>query len=262
MKNRIIEHMNADHRDILPLYVKHFNGMEAKEAKLVDINEEEMILEVDNKDRVSVKLTARTELKDMHMELVKMAKIAREALGIPAPEHHSSAEHKKEEQLKMEVIDFVASFKSVIMSTLTKDDFPMLSYSPFFKFEGNNYIFISEAGEHFHNLKSNGKLEIMFIEDEAKSKSISIRKRLRYKAKVEFLNRDENFERIMDEFQKLDAGIKMTRTMTDFHLVKLTLLNGRYVRGAAQAYDITESGEIKATMGKGHGHGGHGHIKK
>lgn len=260
MKNRIIEHMNGEHRDILPLYVKYFNGVDVKEAKLVDINEEEMILEADNK-KISVKLTTRTELKDMHMELVKMAKMVREALGVPS-NHHNKEEHKKEEQLKLEVIEFIDSFKSVLMSTLTKENFPMLSYAPFFKYNGSNYIFISEAGEHFENLKSNGKLEVMFIEDESKAKSVSIRKRLRYKTKVEFLDRDEHFDKVMDEFQKLDSGIKMTRSMMDFHLVKLNFLEGRYVRGAAQAYDITENGEVRAVMGKGHKHGGHFHTNK
>lgn len=254
MKDRIIEHMNSDHRDILPLYIKHFNGKDVKEAKLIDINEEEMILLADNDEKVIVKLTARTELKDMHMELVKMAKIAREKLGIPAPEHHKDENHKKEEQLKMEILDFISEFKSVILGTLTADNFPTVTYAPFLKYEGNNYIFISEAGEHFENLKNNGKLELMFLEDESKTKVISLRKRVKYKAIAEFLERNAKTEEILDKFQEKEAAIKMTRTMDDFHLVKLKFLNGRYVKGAAQAFNITEDNKVIAVVGKGHGH--------
>lgn len=255
MKNRIIEHMNNDHGDILALYIKYFNGKDVKEAKMIDINEEEMILLADNNEKITVKLTARTELKDMHMELVKMAKLVREKLGIPAPEHHKDENHKKEEQLKMEISDFISEFKSVILGTLTADNFPTVTYAPFLKYQGENYIFISEAGEHFENLKNNGKLELMFLEDESKTKVISLRKRVKYRATAEFLERNEKAEEVLDKFQEKEVAIKMTRTMGDFHLVKLKFLNGRYVKGAAQAFNITEDNRIVAVAGKGHGQG-------
>lgn len=254
MKERILSHMNEEHRDILPLYVKYFNKKEIKEAKLIDINEEEMFILAENNEKIVVKLTARTELKDMHMELVKMAKIVREGLGIAVPEHHKEENHKQEEKLKIEIKDFIADFKSVILGTLTAENFPTVSFAPYFKYEGNSYIFISEAGEHFHNLKVNGKLELMFIEDESKTKVIALRKRVKYKAIVKFLDRDELTEKILDAFQESEPSIKMTRTMPDFHLIKLNLLDGRYVKGAGQAFHLKEDGRIIPIGGKGHGH--------
>lgn len=85
MIKEILEHMNHEHKDILPLYVRYFSnrGKEVKEAELLDINEEEMTLKVNGSEEVKVRLTKKTNLEDLHMELVKMAKMAREALGIP-----------------------------------------------------------------------------------------------------------------------------------------------------------------------------------
>lgn len=255
MLQRILEHMNNDHRDILPLYVKHFNNRnDVETAKLVDINEEEMILEVNGNEKVSVKLTKKTNLEEMHMELVKMAKIARQALGVPAPEHHKEKSHLEEEKLKMEISEFINSLKSVIMATLTKDKEPFTSYAPFLNYQGDNYIFISKATEHFQNMEGNGKVDVLFIEDEEKTASISLRKRVRYKANVEFLEKNEKLEEIIDKFEEKDRIIKMTRKMPDFCLVKLNFLEGRYVKGPGQAFNITADRRIVALTENTHGH--------
>ena len=65
MMKEILEHMNHEHKDVLPLY-----------------------------EEVKVKLTKKTKLEDLHMELVKMAKMAREALGIPREVPCKHAEEK------------------------------------------------------------------------------------------------------------------------------------------------------------------------
>ena len=72
MMKEILEHINHEHKDVLPLYVRHFNnrGEEVKEAELLDVNEEEMTLKVNGSEEVKVKLTKKTKLEDLHMELV------------------------------------------------------------------------------------------------------------------------------------------------------------------------------------------------
>ena len=135
MLNRILEHMNNEHRDVLPLYVKYFNNRnDVTEAKLIDVNEEEMILKVNGGEEVKVKLTQRTELKEMHLELVKMAKIARQSLNMPAPEHHKEKGHQEEEKLKMEINEFIGQFKSALLATLSSENYPCISYAPFFRY--------------------------------------------------------------------------------------------------------------------------------
>lgn len=258
MISKILEHMNNEHKDILPLYVKYFNNRsDVTEGTLVDVTEESMKIIVNNGEEVIVNFTEKTPLDKVHMEMVKMAKIAREKLGVPLDHSHknqSPNEHKEEEKLKVEINEFIGNFKSVILGTLTENSDPTVSYAPFLKYLGGNYIFISDTGEHFHNLKINGKLEVLFIEDEEKSNSISLRKRVKYKAKVEFLEKNEQTEKILDEFEKIDMVIKMTRKMKDFSLVKVTFENGRYVKGPGKAFDITKDKKIIAVTQDMSGH--------
>lgn len=245
MIEKILEHMNNDHKDILPLYVRHFNNRnDVTEGKLIDVTEENMKIVIDGGEEVIVNFTKKTPIKEVHMEMVKMAKIAREALGIPAPEHYGEKEHKEEENLKVEINEFTNKFKSVILGTVTKEGEPTVSYAPFIKYLGENYIFISDTGEHYHNLKNNGKLEVLFIEDEEKSNSISLRKRVKFKTNVEFLEKNEYTEKILDELEKIDIVVKITRTMKDFSLVKLVFNEGRYVKGPGKAFDITKDKRI------------------
>ena len=81
---RILDHMNNDHGDVLPLYVRHFCKREdVKEAKLIDVNEEGMTLLVNGNERVRIKFTKKIDFKGIHLEMIKMAKIARKALNVP-----------------------------------------------------------------------------------------------------------------------------------------------------------------------------------
>ena len=259
MKERILNHMNEDHNEVLALYVRHFNKRDdVKEARLIDVDEEGMTIRINGNENVKVNFIKRTDFQGMHLEMVKMAKIARKELGIPAPERYKDKNHLKEEELKIELNDFIREFKSVILGTVTKKGEPNVTYAPYLRFRGDNYIFISTTGDHFDNLKNNGKLEVLFVEDEAKTKMISARVRVRFKAVAEFLERDSQFEEILDEFEKKDSVIKMTRTMKDFYLVKLTFKNGRYIKGIGKAYDITENGEMNHVTQDGHIYGNDG----
>ncbi|EEX74452.1 DUF2470 domain-containing protein [Leptotrichia hofstadii] len=72
---RILDHMNNDHGDVLPLYVRHFCKREdVKEAKLIDVNEEGMTLLVNGNERVRIKFTKKIDFKGIHLEMIKMAK--------------------------------------------------------------------------------------------------------------------------------------------------------------------------------------------
>ena len=259
MKERILNHMNEDHNEVLALYVRHFNKRDdVKEARLIDVDEEGMTIRINGNENVKVNFIKRTDFQGMHLEMVKMAKIARKELGIPAPERYKDKNHLKKEELKIELNDFIREFKSVILGTVTEKGEPNVTYAPYLRFRGDNYIFISTTGDHFDNLKNNGKLEVLFVEDEAKAKMISARVRARFKAVAEFLERDSQFEEILDEFEKKDSIIKMTRTMKDFYLVKLTFKSGRYIKGIGKAYDITENGEMNHVTQDGHIYGNDG----
>lgn len=141
-------------------------------------------------------------------------------------------------EIMRECEEFINGFKSVVLGTVSKDGEIDVTYAPHFKINGEHYIYISEIGDHFVNLKENNqKFEILFLQEEKEALSIIARKRARFNVTAEFLPRDEKFEEIMDVFEEnIGETFKIVRKMEDFHLVKLNVLDGRYVKGFGQAY--------------------------
>lgn len=160
-----------------------------------------------------------------------------------------------ENSIKKEVEEFIQSFKSVILGTISKSGEIDVTYAPHLKIDGEHYIYISEIGDHYNNLIENQqKFEIMFLEDEKDAITAIARKRARFNVTAEFLSRDrENFEKIMDIFEKnIGEAFKIIRKMEDFHLVKLNILDGRYVKGFGKAY-LLKDGKITQMTGDRNG---------
>ncbi|WP_300331790.1 pyridoxamine 5'-phosphate oxidase family protein [Fusobacterium sp.] len=156
-----------------------------------------------------------------------------------------------------ETEQFINSFKSVILGTVSKNGEVDVTYAPHLKIDGEHYIYISEIGDHYTNLTENEqKFEIMFLEEEKEAMSAIARKRARFNVTAEFLPRDEKFEKIMDKFQEsVGETFKIVRQMKDFHLVKLNVIDGRYVKGFGQAYILKDGTATQMTVdknGKGH----------
>jgi len=156
------------------------------------------------------------------------------------------------EELRKEIDEFEAGFKSVVLGTVSKDGEIDVTYAPYTKYEGERYIFISEIGDHYDNLVHNTqKFEVMFLQDENEAASVLVRKRLRYNVTAEFQPRDEKFEAILDVFEeKMGHGIKVVRKMEDFHLVKLNVIDGRFVKGFGQAFNLKGNEIIHMTGDK------------
>ena len=152
--------------------------------------------------------------------------------------------HSEEERNKLEISGFIDNFSSVILGTVSPEGNPIVGYAPFFRYQGDNYIFINETEEYFTSLKNNGKVTLLFIEDESSAVMVSMRKRLTYKVKIEFVEKGEKCEEILDNFQKVDMAIQMTRNIPAFHLLKVKFLNGRYINGPRTAFDISEDRKV------------------
>lgn len=152
--------------------------------------------------------------------------------------------HSEEERNKLEISGFIDNFSSVILGTVSPEGNPIVGYAPFFRYQGDNYIFINETEEYFTSLKNNGKVTLLFIEDESSAVMVSMRKRLTYKVKIEFVEKGKGYEEILDNFQKVDMAIQMTRNIPVFHLLKVKFLNGRYINGPRTAFDISEDRKV------------------
>ncbi|MGE4500720.1 MAG: DUF2470 domain-containing protein [Hydrogenovibrio sp.] len=80
---RIIGHMNDDHGDALVRYAHAFaNRNDVTAAKMTDLTETEIVLALQNDERLAIPLTSPVQTaKDAHVVLVEMAKQAHSLLA-------------------------------------------------------------------------------------------------------------------------------------------------------------------------------------
>lgn len=128
--------------------------------------------------------------------------------------------------------------KSIMISSLSHQLLPEISYAPFIRDGIDLYIYISKAAAHYHHLLMNPHCSVMMIEDEQDAKNIFARERLSFYCKVELMEEVEN-----DIFEKFDDRhgapmMSVLRTL-DFDIFKLNIQYGRLVKGFGKAYDIT-----------------------
>ncbi len=227
-----INHMNANHQDANLSISKFYGKIEnAKKAIIIKIEPKVLHLLVDDEIRIEVpfdKEVTKENVKDEFLALLKHARA------------NIEEKQTEPENLSQEIQKHMDSLKTAILATVDKDGFPCASYSPFVSIEGKNYIYISKIADHYSNLENNSKLEVLFLADEATSKILTARKRVRFKATAKKLPRNiENFEHIMDKFQEnMVNTMKMIRTMGDFNLFEINFTEGSYVKGFGQAYKI------------------------
>ena len=148
-----------------------------------------------------------------------------------------------------EIEEFKKEFGSIIIASIDKNGNALASYAPLMQLNGKAYIYISEVADHYQSISSNpSKIEVLYLEDESKAKSVILRKRLKYRANARFIERgSDEFESALNQLESSmggAGGIKTIRQMLDFHLIELQLGEGRYVKGFGGAYDISSNGAI------------------
>ncbi|NOV02497.1 HugZ family pyridoxamine 5'-phosphate oxidase [Paenibacillus planticolens] len=147
------------------------------------------------------------------------------------------------ESIKLQYLNFTDSLKSLMLSTVDENGKPFISYAPFVKKNGKLYIYISRIANHFRYLESNPSVDVMLIEDEASSENLFARQRARFVCQAENIG-NEGHEEIFDLFGEAFGKpmINVLKTL-DFSLFELTTLEGRYVAGFGQAFDIDLTAE-------------------
>lgn len=155
--------------------------------------------------------------------------------------------------------------KSLMISSLNENKEASISYAPFVMLEGDIYIYISKTAPHYNNLLNNKDCAVMVIEDEKDSKTIFARSRVSFNCEAKKL--EENTEKVFGKFDEVHNSEMMSVLKNmDFDLFKLSIKNGRLVKGFGQAFDVLLKGnefELVQVMGDGNGHGhGHGHAHK
>ncbi|RAX57628.1 HugZ family heme oxygenase [Helicobacter monodelphidis] len=238
----IIEHMNGHHQESVIGLCKKYSGTDSiTEAKLVGVDFLGLDIVYNNNQKLRVEFpekcddsTIKKAIMDLCMNLEKNNNLS---------------------VIATEIQQFKAEVASIVIASIAPNGEAISSYAPIIQVNDQHYIYISEVAEHFDSIKTNPtKIEVMYLEDEAKTKTIIARRRLRYRTTAEFIARDSNeFNQALDTLETSmggAGGIKTIREMRDFHLVKLHYQQGRYVKGFGAAYSIDTKGNIEQVGGK------------
>ncbi|RXJ74528.1 heme utilization protein HutZ [Veronia nyctiphanis] len=163
-------------------------------------------------------------------------------------------------RLGPEIQEFRDSRKTLQLGTVDTDGKPHTSYAPFAFSKSGYYILVSDLAQHGLNLKVSQEVSIMMIEDEADAKSIFARKRLSFDTLAEPIHRDSTHfaEGIEVMASRLGEMITNLSQLKDFNLYRLNPMEGRYVKGFGQAYNVTGEDLLSAI----HLTDGHGHAKQ
>lgn len=152
---------------------------------------------------------------------------------------------------------FLNQHKTVILGTLSPNMESEASYAPYIRRGGRFYIYVSELAKHTHNLLENNQLTLLFIEDEQNAKNIFARKRATIKAQARHIDRESGeWNDVMDQYgETLGETAQNLRALHDFHLFELNPIKANYVRGFAQAYELTGEAlrEVRHMNDRGHG---------
>lgn len=243
----ILQHMNEHHQSELIALCKKYGKQESlingevQQATLKSVDFEGLDILYNNNVSLRVEFPQKADergLKDAIIALCQGAKAT------------------ESKDIKNEIEAFKKTFGSIIIASIDKDGQAIASYAPLMQIHNKLYIYISEVAEHFASISANPtKIEILFLEDESKAKSVILRKRLKYRAQAHFIKRDsQEFNNALDSLESAmggAGGIKTIRQMQDFHLIELQLGLGRFVKGFGAAFDILPNGEIKQIGAQG-----------
>ncbi|MBN2871117.1 MAG: pyridoxamine 5'-phosphate oxidase family protein [Campylobacterales bacterium] len=147
----------------------------------------------------------------------------------------------------MEVEEFLESFQTLVMASLTPEGYPHASTAPYVRLGNDFYILISTVAQHGRNLLDSGQVSLLFAEDEFQCAQPFARKRITIEAKVSEVKRDEEpFAQVIERFRahfdpELVASLSQ---MSDFHLFRLSPLGGSVVMGFGRAYRLSDNLDV------------------
>jgi putative heme iron utilization protein len=161
------------------------------------------------------------------------------------------------EDILSEALEFYRAFDSLLLATADREGHPHASYAVHIADDqGRFYIYISELAAHTQNLHQKPRASVLLIEDENRAKHLFGRKRLTCDCRAEPISRNtaawqETMGLFVDKHGKF---MEMLQGLEDFHLFRLIPEKAIYVRGFAQAFELSgdQLGAIRPINDKGH----------
>ena len=126
------------------------------------------------------------------------------------------------------------------LATLGRDANPEASYAPCIWREGDCFVFLSELASHTQNLKLNPSISLLLIEAEASAGNAFARKRISLFCSARIVARtDDTYKTVINDFfQRFGDVMKLIEPLADFHLFRIIVQRGRFIRGFGQAYEL------------------------
>jgi hypothetical protein len=147
-----------------------------------------------------------------------------------------------DKEIKEQFKTFDKDKYSLIISTVSVDNEPLTSYSPFVKIDNDYFICISSNMPHFTNMMETKKAHVMIIEDEEKASNIYARKRLYFGVTCKLGDDSEKIFKLFDE--RYGDALSFFRDMKDFKVVQLIPHEKSLVLGFGAAYKMDLDGEL------------------
>lgn len=141
------------------------------------------------------------------------------------------------------------SAKTLQLATTDSNGLPLASYAPYVWFDQKYYLFLSELAKHTLNLIDNHKLSLLIIESEEGCRNLFARRRIVLQGEVVIIERKSScYLKVISEFkQRFGEIIDVIEPLQDFHLFQVQPASGRFIRGFAQAFELSgpELNEIR-----------------
>ena len=137
--------------------------------------------------------------------------------------------------------ELIISQQTLLLSTVTGQGEPECSYAPYVRDQhGVFYIYVSELASHTKNMLQKGSASVLFIRPEKEVKNLFARERVVFKCVVnEVQSSDERYDKqLLKMKDKFGETVDLLCSLSDFHLLALTPLNGKYIAGFGQAFSI------------------------
>lgn len=159
------------------------------------------------------------------------------------PKHPKSEEVNTAEILE-EAEQLITQFKTVQMATRNSLGNPEASYTPYIRYAGDYYIFVSSLASHTNNICQHSTLSLFFVQNEDQAKNLFARKRMTIECTGVLIARDnDQWSEILDQFQsEHGATVELLRTLPDFTLFKLSPLSATFIKGFGQAFKLEGEG--------------------
>ncbi len=157
-------------------------------------------------------------------------------------------------ELQQEARLFRDQFQTVILSTSAKNGVSVASYAPFILDDSQTpYIFVSQLAQHTRNLLRNPALSLLFIADEKAAKNLFARQRLTLQCSAIELPKDSQVGiDILAQFnQTFGKMAELLQSLGGFHLFRLEVSAGNYIRGFGEAYSIADANLSIAQLNRG-----------